>query len=127
LGDADNVRASRTKAGPFEPLLSYAEFRDALAAEAAPAPAARPSSTATRAAATGANPNRPDTPTPASVRTPTARGSSGEHPRPPHIVLPPSENPGLAEAMRWGFLALVALVTGAVAYWLIPLFTRGWR
>jgi serine/threonine protein kinase len=126
LGDADNVRASRTKAGPFEPLLSYAEFRDALAADAAPAPAARPSSTATRAAATGANPNRPDTPTSASVRTP-ARGSSAEHSRPPHIVLPPSENPGLAEAMRWGFLALVALVTGAVAYWLIPLFTRGWH
>jgi hypothetical protein len=33
----------------------------------------------------------------------------------------------MAEAMRWGFLALVAIVTGAVMYWLIPLFMRGWH
>src|SRR5262249_47294532 len=31
LGDASNVRASRTKAGPFEPLANYPEFREALA------------------------------------------------------------------------------------------------
>src|SRR6516165_7039661 len=30
LGDASNVRASRTKAGPFEPLAGYPEFRDLL-------------------------------------------------------------------------------------------------
>ena len=78
--------------------------------------------------AAGANPNRPDTPaTSSGVRTPQPSRSSGEIPKPPHIILPPSENPGLAEAMRWGFLALVAIVTGAVMYWLIPLFLRGWH
>ena len=36
LGDAENVRASRTKAGPFEPLKSFTEFRDILASAADP-------------------------------------------------------------------------------------------
>ncbi len=35
LGDASNVRAARTKLGPFEPLRSYPEFRD-MVVEAAP-------------------------------------------------------------------------------------------
>src|SRR6202021_1059670 len=30
LGDAENVRASRSKAGPFESLREYPEFRDML-------------------------------------------------------------------------------------------------
>src|SRR5262249_21332383 len=39
LGDASNVRASRTKAGPFEPLRGHPEFRDLVVA---PAPMALP-------------------------------------------------------------------------------------
>src|SRR5262249_22458049 len=39
LGDASNVRASRTKTGPFENLRSYPEFRDMVVA---PAPLAVP-------------------------------------------------------------------------------------
>jgi serine/threonine protein kinase len=125
LGDAANVRASRTKAGPFEPLMSFAEFRDALGpAPAATAPA-RPSSTSTAQRPVG--PNRPETPpTSSGIRTQQSRESTTKA-NPPHIILPPSENPGLAEVMRWGFLALVALVTGAVAYWVIPLLARAWR
>src|SRR6185437_14590881 len=37
LGDASNMRAARTKSGPFEALRSYPEFRD-LVIEAAPLP-----------------------------------------------------------------------------------------
>ncbi len=36
LGDADNVRASRSKAGPFEPLPVYPEFRDLVLAAVLP-------------------------------------------------------------------------------------------
>ena len=41
LGDAGNIRCSRAKAGPFEPLRDYPEFRDLLV-NAAPADRPRP-------------------------------------------------------------------------------------
>jgi hypothetical protein len=39
---------------------------------------------------------------------------------PPHIILPPNENPGASEVLRWVILLLVALGSALVAYWLIP-------
>lgn len=39
MGDAHNIRACRTKSGPFQPLKSYTEFRD-LVVEPAPMPSA---------------------------------------------------------------------------------------
>jgi serine/threonine protein kinase len=42
LGDAENVRASRSKSGPFDLLRDYPEFRD-LIITAAPLPVTRPS------------------------------------------------------------------------------------
>ena len=55
LGDADNVRASRSKAGPFEPLPVYPEFRDLVLAASLPGgdptdatPAAPPAAAARR-------------------------------------------------------------------------------
>ena len=44
LGDASNVRASRTKTGPFENLRSYPEFRDMVVAPAPMAVPKRPAS-----------------------------------------------------------------------------------
>jgi serine/threonine protein kinase len=41
LGDASNIRACRTKAGPFNPLKDFPEFRD-LVVEPAPMPTAPP-------------------------------------------------------------------------------------
>jgi eukaryotic-like serine/threonine-protein kinase len=126
LGDAANVRASRTKAGPFEPLMSFPEFRDALGPAPAAAQPARPS-TPPSPRSSGTIPNRTDNATSSGVRTSSQTREAPVKANPPHIILPPSENPGLVEAMRWGFLILVALVTGAVAYWLIPLLSRAWR
>ncbi len=40
LGDASNIRACRTKTGPFEPLRNYAEFRDLAMGLSAPVPSA---------------------------------------------------------------------------------------
>jgi serine/threonine protein kinase len=128
LGNAENVRASRTKAGPFEPLTSYPEFRDLLgpatasgvaggrAAEPAPAAPGSPRSSSANAG------NRPATPPGSPLRGPAApRPSSANEPL--HIPMPPAENPGLTEVIRWGFLALVAVVTALVAYFLVPWFT----
>jgi serine/threonine protein kinase len=52
LGDASNVRASRSKTGPFEPLRGFPEFRDLVimpgVATPAPGQPARPVSAAVR-------------------------------------------------------------------------------
>jgi serine/threonine protein kinase len=124
LGDAANVRASRTKAGPFEPLTSYPEFRDAIGAPpsgAAPAPRAstavpvpqRPSS---------ATSNRSDAANSSGIRGMSAPRTAPADESPPHIILPPRENPGMTEVIRWGFLILVALISCAVATWLLSRF-----
>jgi eukaryotic-like serine/threonine-protein kinase len=58
LGDANDIRACRTKSGPFQPLKGYPEFRD-LVVEPAPMPAS--DGTATGSAS----------PTPTKSKTPT--------------------------------------------------------
>jgi hypothetical protein len=58
LGDATNIRACRTKTGPFTPLTTYPEFRD-IVVEPAPMPPANP-----------VNPP----PTPIRGQTPSASG-----------------------------------------------------
>jgi serine/threonine protein kinase len=117
LGDAGNIRACRTKAGPFEPLLSYREFRDVSAGET-PAPAAPSHGAAARPASAASN--RPETPTPAANPTPAESGEG----KPLHIILPSSTDTGVTEAIRWGLLGMVALVTGLVTYWLMSHFQR---
>jgi serine/threonine protein kinase len=119
LGDAENVRASRTKAGPFEPLTSFPEFREIIT-PTAPAPA-MPRSSATAVAPRPSTPPaaRPEPTTSSGVRGSSATRSATNNDPPPHIILPPQENPGMSEVVRWAFLALVALVSGGVAYWLM--------
>jgi eukaryotic-like serine/threonine-protein kinase len=52
LGDASNIRAARSKAGPFEPLRGYPEFRDIVVSPAALNVAAAAASSTGRVAAT---------------------------------------------------------------------------
>jgi serine/threonine protein kinase len=112
LGDASNVRAARTKSGPFEPLRGYPEFRD-LVVEAAPlsvpqAPSPRPSPTPAAETVPMHQPLMPGAAGPAI--TPIA-------PRKPHISLndiPPSP---AAEVLKWLFLFVLFLVTAVVAFW----------
>jgi serine/threonine protein kinase len=120
LGDASNVRASRTKAGPFEPLANYPEFREALA-EAGVSPVQPP--TPGTAQSSGVARPGPAVPTkPGTATMPTARPAPPgvQTNSPPHIILPPNENPGASEVLRWVVLLLVALGSALVAYWLIP-------
>jgi serine/threonine protein kinase len=71
LGDAENVRAARSKAGPFQPLRSIAEFRDLIIEPAPlpPPPGAR--TTPTRATPPGSGAYARPTPTGAAAPTAT--------------------------------------------------------
>jgi serine/threonine protein kinase len=114
LGDAENVRASRTKAGPFESLRGFPEFRD-LVVVAAPLEVPRSGSRAAPVdggnAAGGASRPVPPTPVP--------------EPRVPHLSLAPAkppDEPGGAsgEVLKWVFFIVLALASAAVAYWFFP-------
>jgi serine/threonine protein kinase len=110
LGDASNIRASRDKAGPFEPLRAFPEFRDLVITP-----------TATPPLKGRANNNEiPKPVTPASdvttpVTTPTPVGSTY---RPPHFNVVPSGSRGF-DWKTWGLMALVAIATALVTFYLI--------
>jgi serine/threonine protein kinase len=113
LGDASNIRASRLKGGPFEPLRGYPEFRDLLVTAAplqvpaavAPSPRLLESNTSTRPVK--------DATTPSSRVTEAAE--------PVHIALKHDEpEPVPSPWMTWVLLAVVAFLSAAAAFWLIP-------
>jgi serine/threonine protein kinase len=126
LGDAANVRASRGKAGPFEGLQTYPEFRDLIlglpdeeAAAAAISPSHSPPVTdpITPAARTKST-RREDTAPPGHLpRVPSETGETAG----PHISL----NTTRAAAPSWEWLTWVGLVGLAIgsalaAYYLFP-------
>jgi serine/threonine protein kinase len=115
LGDASNVRASRTKVGPFEPLRTYPEFRDMVVTaaplsvqQAAPSPS---DDTLPAAAARAREAARPAgaTPSPVPVNTSAAK---------PHISLDDVPSSASSELLKWVFLFFLAVATAAVAFWL---------
>ncbi len=75
LGDASNIRACRTKAGPFQPLTGFPEFRD-LIVEPAPMPTAT-----TNTATASANPTPPRNNTPISQKWKAQQPVAVEHAR----------------------------------------------
>jgi serine/threonine protein kinase len=103
LGDASNVRASRLKAGPFESLRDFPEFRDLVVA-AAPLEVSPPSSATTK---------RPSPPPELTQPEPT--------PPAPHIALGDESDGGPAEWVKWAFLFALFVASAAVAFWLISL------
>ncbi len=115
LGDAENIRASRHKTGPFEPLREHAEFRDLLVT-AAPlqVPAVAPSP---RLVDSGVDSPRFSAP----ELTPTTRSSGGPRlSEPVHIALHDGSRNALAEWLKWAGLLLLAFLSAALAFWLIP-------
>jgi hypothetical protein len=111
LGDAENVRGSRSKTGPFEPLTGYPEFRDLLVtAQALPMP--------------GVTPPRGELPAPARppYREPMAVPASSHRglPQvPPRIELEDpvaEEEPGGIGAATWALLFVVAAISAGVAF-----------
>jgi serine/threonine protein kinase len=135
LGDASNIRASRSKTGPFEPLRSYPEFRDLVVA---PAPLSMPAVAGTTpsammAATTPGAPSQdgsaPSGPYPSSSRlalppqTEASQdsGTSGPLDGVPHIELGPSTRRGaVLESLKWLVLAAILAGGALLAYYLLP-------
>jgi len=126
LGDASNVRASRSKAGPFEALQSYAEFRD-LVVEVAPLPL--PSLSPSGGGKVGSSPRRtaaPNTSTPPvqsqlpqeapqPLETPSLLPTVSPKPLITLQPMPPATN---RETLKWVlFFALLFFLTAAVSFW----------
>jgi eukaryotic-like serine/threonine-protein kinase len=117
LGDASNVRASRTKAGPFELLRDYPEFRDLLVS---PAPMNVPG------AAPRSDILAPTRPPGQDATQPPSSRPGATPPAVPHIALrrKPAEEPAdTPEWVKWAILVAMTLVSAAVALWLLP---HGW-
>jgi serine/threonine protein kinase len=109
LGDASNIRASRGKTGPFEPLRGFPEFRDLIVA-AAPLP--MPSATPT-------GPSRQEAPA-----WPSQQGTATSSTLPaPTIDLLGDEEPAPSSSSGWVttlILFLVAFAAAAAAFFLVP-------
>ncbi|HZU36286.1 MAG TPA: serine/threonine-protein kinase [Gemmataceae bacterium] len=105
LGDASNVRAGRTKQGPFESLRSYPEFRDLVVPLTAPSPAA--------VTATPLQVPAPQTQT--MTAPPTKGGTSTPLPNKPLINL------DVPDHSRWDWLTIalvgfIAVAGGVIGY-----------
>jgi serine/threonine protein kinase len=122
LGDASNIRAARSKQGPFEPLRLYPEFRDLVVLSSPPPlPQQQPQ-------LVGNSTTHP----PYRDSTVAGRRSTGEDTPPgseqelsgPHIFLGPEEDGEgeMSEWFKWVALLFLAIVGGAAAtYYLLPL------
>jgi serine/threonine protein kinase len=116
LGDASNVRASRTKAGPFEPLRSYPEFRDLVIA---PAPMALPNSRSTPTATP-----LPSNPRLSGTHPAVAAASAGPAPAVEDTSVPKIhfDNAGdnNLEWLKWLLIAIIAVATAVAGFFLMP-------
>jgi len=111
LGDAGNVRAARSKAGPFEPLRGYPEFRDLVV----PAPTAPTDATVPSPALEPARPSQLQA-RPVVAGTGVPQGVPA-----PHIDLgadPDGESSH--EWLKWVLLVLVAAVSAGAAIAFLP-------
>jgi serine/threonine protein kinase len=127
LGDASNIRASRTKTGPFESLRAHPEFRDLLVG---PAPLPLPSGGSKVSA--GVQPRSPvQEPKPTSGVQPVPAAAAMPEEVVPHIALKrearpaPREEEGMPAWVTWLFLLALTLASAAAAFWLLP--ENWWR
>ena len=126
LGDAGNVRISRSKGGPFEALKNHPEFRD-LVIE----PATMPGVTKRTAEATpcAANPHQATLPTlpvepttsdPSSLSLPQLPSNPNVNaPQPPTIHLQHAYHQPVW--VKWLIFFFFALATGLAGYVLVPM------
>ncbi len=111
LGDASNIRASRSKSGPFEPLQGYPEFRD-LIVSAAPMPMP--------GAAAPAQP-RAEAPTRPPQQEATAPSPALRDQAAPRIDFLGDEDPsGGSGWVTAAVLFLIAFAAAAAAFFLVP-------
>ena len=114
LGDAANVRASRTKTGPFDPLRSYPEFRDLVVAAMA-TPGGQPASVSSRSKTPTETlvAHAAKTPSPIPFAEPTINMGL-------HIPLE-TNSPSGVEGLEWIFVLLaIAASTAYIAFHWLP-------
>ncbi len=125
LGDADNVRASRAKAGPFEPLRDHPEFRDLLVTAA---PLALPADAAGADEPTSSRDKGPGASPLAVPVVPSALAGTSSGPRAaPHIAMG-NDKPAFSTGpgwMAWAILVVLAVGSALAAYLFVP--ERWWR
>jgi serine/threonine protein kinase len=115
IGDAGNLTAAREKAGPFEPLRSYPEFRDLVITPEAVSPAKFKSS-ATVPGVRGAV-NKDDTKHEPAVATAT-NPDEVQAPDAPHFDLQPPAPLRTGEWWKIALLVVVALGTALLGFFL---------
>jgi len=109
MGDASNIRAARTKLGPFAPLRSYPEYRDLVVA---PAPLSMAEATATP---------KPASPTSLTMPPPQDQVTPTNSPV-PHIEMVPVAPPETSghEWLKWLLLlGVVAAGAAVTAFWML--------
>jgi eukaryotic-like serine/threonine-protein kinase len=120
LGDATNVRASRTKAGPFELVRTYPEFRD-LVIEPPPGtiPSGEPSPGTPLPEAPGVRVTPPRSGPLAKALADMPTEAYVPSKQPPHIALDefPNSSPQSLEWVKWVFILSLALGSAAVAFY----------
>jgi serine/threonine protein kinase len=117
LGDASNVRAGRSKAGPFEPLRSHPEFRDLVVS---PAPMVLPSNVNTPVKTPWpTNASQASGSQPAVVVAAPTYVEVDPEPSAPHINWD-DDRTGRLEWLKWVFLLLVAAGTAVAGFFLFP-------
>ena len=145
LGDASNIRASRSKSGPFEVLRNHPEFRDlVLTVEVTPAigtptppsskmllpaakPALKPGSGQLRSGATPLV--QPVPPLPSSAKSgPQPKVAALLPPKPEAVDLGPLINLGPIqpnyEWAMWAMLLISTVGLAAVGYFLLPVLLK---
>jgi serine/threonine protein kinase len=122
LGDANNVRASRTKTGPFEPLRNHPEFRDLVVdVKSVTPPSVRKPLADSAPAASGPAPTSP--PAPGRAPRPARNGAAAAA---PSIPMPLIELTGDHPQMGWTVwlgMFLLAMLAG-MSFLLWPLLRR---
>jgi serine/threonine protein kinase len=132
LGDASNVRAARTKSGPFEVLRNHPEFRDvvltlertppagsaAAGATKTPVPKGTPKPQPPAAVGVSAQPVPAAPPLPSKQRPPGASGLRLA----PHIDLETTR--GHYGSIMWMTLLFCAACLAATGYFLLPVLFR---
>ncbi len=116
LGDASNLRVGRSKAGPFEPLRTYPEFRDlVLDPSGASIPAAEKRGTPAAASRPTASPrSAPAHPIPSPAQSAPEPEADA-----PHIQLTGSESSGQGgEWVKWVLIVVVAIAAAAAGFFL---------
>ena len=121
LGDAANVRASRTKAGPFEPLQAYPEFRDLVLAATLPGDDPTDASPATPPAWCARRPHPVHSPRGHAAAGPgRGRRPGGGRRADDRAGAPRKRTPVWMECLKWLALFAIAVVSAVLAFHFIP-------